>query len=281
MQARVAPGDASRAGASAASPAPWPNLVRLLVPPEQRECSNSGSEPRLEWRDVGGELEPVPSEGGPGAIATLPFEAPAELSVTASAASARSVVELDDGWLVAMDRGEFGAGLYWVERGTLRTRRIDSSLLHSVRWIGTTEFGIVGAAGLCHGDVCTQRTSLYSVVRSVDREWRLEPVTVFEGCPAVIGSAGSAGLLVAAACGGLQRIDRLGARTVASWPPHLYPVQVVGVRGSTETDEVYLVSFGRVAARFSGASAEWFALRHCIDVARDSDGRCSCVAEPP
>jgi hypothetical protein len=191
-----------------------------------------------------------------------------------------------------MDRGEFGAGLYWVERGSLRTQRLDASLRHSVRWLGTTEFGVVGAAGLCHGDICALRTSLYKVSRSVQREWRLEPVAVFDGCPAAFGSsAGGAALLVAAACSGLHRVDGHGARAIASWPSHLYPIQVVSrpadagpataAPTTAASAEACFVSFGRVAVRFSGDSAEWFAPRHCVDVTRGSDGRCSCVAASP
>ncbi len=103
--ANAGPAPGTRAPAApvgAAAPvdaaAPWPNVVRLALPPERRECSNGGNDPRLEWRDVGGQLEPVPSDGSPAAIAPLPFEAPAELSTTTAAAIARSVVASDACW---------------------------------------------------------------------------------------------------------------------------------------------------------------------------------------
>jgi hypothetical protein len=157
-------------------------------------------------------------------------------------------------------------------------QQLDANLLYYVGWVGAFEFGVVGVAGLCHGATCTQRTSAYEVFHAPDEGWRLLPIAVFAGCPSAVG-AGAQGrsLLVAAGCGGLQRIERDSARTVATWPDYLQPWQVTSARHAADPEELYYVSFGRVLARFGQNRAEWFAPLDCATVATGPNAECSCV----
>jgi len=180
-----------------------------------------------------------------------------------------------------VDRGENGGGLYWLRAGTLEAQPLDQNLVDSVRWVGMSKFGILGVAGLCHGDACALRTSVYEISRSVEGQWRLRPAAVLKGCPAALSlDAAGESLVVAAPCGALSRLEADGTHEVAVWPMHLGPIQVVVTGSASSAQAVYYVSFGRVAARFRAGHAEWFAPLDCATVVTEPTGRCSCVSAP-
>jgi len=264
--------------ASRAERSPWPGIAALSAPPRAEECTYSAAQPWLMWQGAGDQLAPRRMAARPVVVAPLPFAAPPVLEVGSS--GTRTVVKVANGWLVAVDRGENGGGLYWVRAETLEAQRIDGSLIDSVRWVGTSEFGILAVAGLCHGDACAQRTSLYELSSTVEGGWGLRPLALLKGCPAAISlaPAGTA-LVVAAHCGALHQIEADAAREVAVWPRHLGPVQVVVTRSAA--DAVYYVSFGRVVARFRAGQSEWFAPLECASVATEPSGRCRCVSAAP
>jgi hypothetical protein len=265
--------DAARAERSA-----WPGIAALSAPPDAEECTYSSAQPWLTWQGDGEQLAPMRMKARPMTVAPLPFAAPAVLHV-AIGAGVRTVVRVDDGWLVAVDRGENSGGLYSVRADTLQARRLDESLIQPVRWIGESQFGILGVAGLCHGDACAQRTSVYEVSPAIEGGWGLRPLALMNGCPAAASlDPAGASLVVAAQCGALYRIEADAAHEVAAWPPHLGPTQVV-VTGSA-AEVVYHVSFGRVLARFRAGGAEWFAPLECASLATELTGRCRCVSAP-
>lgn len=259
------------------SPAGWVGLTRLTAPPERDECHFIGDRPWLSWQGEGERARPVAITRLPARVDPLPFEPPEVLKVAPDSGSSRIVIKVDDGWLVAMHRGEFGGGLFWVG-ASLQVQRLDAELGEYVGWIGKLESGVVGVSGLCHGEACTHRTTVYSVLPAPDAGWRLRPLALFDGCPGAVNvGAAAQSVLVGASCGGLQRIDRDGPRQVAAWPKHLYPIQVSSTAGGEQADELYQVSFGRVAASFGPAGAEWFARADCAAVVSGPSNRCSCV----
>lgn len=267
--------------AERAERSPWPGIAALSAPQQPEECTYSGTQPWLIWQGEGDQLAPVRREARPLAVDPLPFAAPPVLEVGVGSGGTRTLVKVENGWLVAVDRGENGGGLYWVRADTLAVQRLDGSLTDSLRWIGRSEFGILGVAGLCHGDACAQRTSVYEVSPAVEGGWGLRPLALLKGCPAAVSldPAGTS-LVVAAQCGALHRIDADAARDVAVWPTHLGPVQVVVPRSAAGAEAVYHVSFGRVVARFRAGHSEWFAPSECVSVATEPNGRCRCVSAP-
>jgi hypothetical protein len=266
---------------SRAELSPWPGIAALSAPPHDEQCTYLGTQPWLSWQRKGDQLVPERTAARPLVVDALPFASPAVLDVAEGSGGTRSVVKVENGWLVAVNRGEFGGGLFWVRAGTLEAQPLDQNLVDSVRWVGMSKFGILGVAGLCHGDACTLRTSVYEVSRSVEGQWRLRPSAVLKGCPAAVSlDSASESLVVAAPCGALSRLDANGTREVAVWPLHLGPTQVVVTGGTSSAEADYYVSFGRVVARFRAGHAQWFAPLECATVVTEPTGRCGCVGAP-
>jgi len=209
----------------------------------------------------------------------LPFAPPPQLDMRAGSGGSRTAVQVENGWLVAVDRGEAGGGLYSVRAGTLEMQRLDENLADAIRWVGMSEFGILGIAGLCHGDACALRTTVYEISPSIEGGWQLRPRALLKGCPAAIGlDPAGMSLAIAAHCGALHRIEADGASNAAAWPTALSPIQVLVTRSAGSAEAVYLVSFGRVAARFRASQSEWFAPLECASVVTEPNGLCRCVS---
>ncbi len=271
--------DHGSAGAS------WPLVVELDAPPPLVDCGATTRDPALRWQ-LGATPEPVlvrPTYWSQAITeasrVTPPVALPADLEKLSEAAT-RTSVQTDTGWLIAMDRGEAdGSGLYWVPAGTAHAQRLDAPLAAPVRWIARTPFGIVGVAGLCAGDPCVSRTAIYKLLpNDGSPEWQLVPIAVVPGCPAAIGmEADGEAVLVAAGCGGLDRLHAGGAMRVASWPSHLLPREVARWPGARGADSAYLVSFGHVLGRFTNGAAEWYVPRRCPRLERGPTNECRCA----
>jgi len=60
----------------------------------------------------------------------------------------RRVLEVEDGWIVALDVGEFGAGLWWIAKDGRRQKKLGEP--HVVALI-RTKVGVFAATGIDHG----------------------------------------------------------------------------------------------------------------------------------
>jgi hypothetical protein len=246
------------------SPSPWPTLKRLPGPPRWDEYHPDGSRPSAIWEVDGDKIQVLPLKRPSDRVDPLPFEVPPELDATQFAGAQRTVVPVDNGWLVAIDGGEFSMGLYWVNSASRETRSLDRDLLYPIGWVGLAS-GASGdsplaVAGMCHGEGCTHQTTVYELLFVPDRGWRLSPKAVIEGCPgAVTQSSDRRALVIASDCGTLNRLDeRRSVEVVGAWPHYLFPQQVI-VSENRDDTESYFVSFGEVLARFSeGQRPEWF-----------------------
>lgn len=268
-------------GQGAGRGAPWPGWVAVPDPqtrPDDIECAGQLSAPM--WglrRDDGGRVLPVQVGKWAPVVDPLPVELPAELRSSIPADAARRVIDVDDGWLVAVDKGEFGAGLFWVDKTGMRGRRIDSALDERIRWISRVTFGLIGVAGLCHGEACARHTKLYRIDRNERGDWALTPHADVVGCPAARVLDPGADAVLIGTCGALYRVTKAGVDTVGQWSNLLIPRAFeASVTGDAHGD--YHVSFGRLIARFSGSGKpDWFAPTSCASVQRDAGGACSCV----
>ncbi len=83
-----------------------------------------------------------------------------------------------------------------------------------------------------------------------------------DGCPSALSLANSDVLFIASGCNGaLTRLDRKGTSSVAQWPTELFPMEVTASLNDSEPAHAsYYVSFGRVAAKFTDDTTQWFAL---------------------
>ncbi|WP_438014397.1 hypothetical protein WMF18_26235 [Sorangium sp. So ce315] len=207
----------------------------------------------------------------------LPVELSAELRSSIPADAARRVVDVDDGWLVAFDKGEFGAGLFWVDKTGTRGRPIDMALDERIRWISRVSFGLIGVAGLCHGEACARHTKVYRIGRDEQGGWALTAHAAVAGCPAArVLNPGAEAVLIGT-CGALYRVTEAGVDKVGQWSNLLIPRAFdTAVTGDAHGD--YYVSFGRLIARFPGGGQPgWLAPASCASVQRGAGGECSCV----
>jgi hypothetical protein len=253
--------------ATARAPSPWPLLKRLPGPPrwDSYDYHRGGRWRRAAiWQVDGDRVQVLPLRRPPDRVDPLPFDAPPELDHRQFAGTRRTVLAVEDGWLVAIDGGEFAMGLYWVEAGSHELHSLDANLSYPIGWVsnGVRESRNIplAVAGSCHGEGCTHRTTVYELFPALERGWQLSPRAVIQGCPAALTqSADQRALFIASDCGTLSRVnDDRTVRVVAEWPSHLFPYQVI-VTEDRDTEVVYYVSFGGALVRFSGAHSEWFA----------------------
>jgi hypothetical protein len=241
-------------------------LVEVAAPSIPTRCDDRG------WLFLGRAGESVlPTRmrrRRPQVLHPLPEGAPAELAVSFGE---RRVIEVAGGVLVAIDNGEFGAGLYHLATGAAQAEALDSHLSERIHWIGQTRDRIFGVAGLCHGVACDlgKRTVVFEVRldtvssgEDMRQAWRIDPVTVLHGCPDVVDIDEAGRALLIATCHGLFRVDELEATLVASWPSWLGAVDVAEVRGVSAP--LFFVSFGALIGRFGAGRSSWFSTPECV-----------------
>lgn len=194
--------------------------------------------------------------------------APREL---ADAVGERRVVEVPGGALVALDAGEFGAGLYWLADTARQAVALDAHLLHRIRWIGRTRSTVLAVSGLCHGEACHERSRsiVYEVSRAEYAEvagggqaWQIEPLHILRGCPEVISIDQGNDALLLATCHGLHRLNELANTRVATWPSFLSAIDAADVSGPDHNS--YYVSFGQLIATFAPGREAWFTTPQCV-----------------
>jgi len=284
-QAPVTP--ATRADAHAqtnAAPTPvWPGWEAVPDPgadPEQLECSMQGTGPIAR-------LTRTPNQRVVAEVSTtravtreaLPFDD--IIGLPPDALGARQVLAVKGGALVALDAGEFGAGLFFVASSTHRAARLDRSD-EPIRRIVALSFGIVGVSGLCHGDACPSKSGLFRIEPSSRGSWRIEPLQRLDGCPATVSVEPGNEALLVGSCDALRRISNSTVTLIAQWPSPLIPS---AVEAAEENHTVaYYATFGRLVARFTEHEpATWFAPSACPRLVRRADGGCACAtpsAEP-
>jgi hypothetical protein len=235
-----------------------PNLRHLAGPPpfvEERRPRG----PALVWVRRSGAIEAIGIREWQVRTDPLPFAVPAALRVRPY--EQRTVVTQPGGWLVAINRGEFGGGLFWVDRTTLQPRRLDASLASPIHWVGVSGTRIFGFVGLCHGESCTHQTTVFEVVDLLrDHNWQLDARRMFDGCPGAIEEdAVARTIVVAAGCGSLVVIDgEARVHPVVPLPAHLTPINLVVDHEPGAASATYYVSFGRTLAVVRGDEVEWF-----------------------
>lgn len=274
---KVAGPNAATAQRLAPEAAPWPGVILLEKPPPPVDCTEMHN-PSLSWEQAAdGSFRLAharPWARNPDSASAAPAPVVAAIPELQSGDYSVSTIASGGGWLVAIDRGEFDGGLYSVRAGDPVAQRLDGVLWEPVRRITKVDFGIVGVAGLCHGDAALNRTTAYQVTQSEESGWQLRTLAFLPGCPDASATVGDS-LFIASA--GLYRIGKTGATRVATWPEHLPAYQLlINSRGDT-----YYVSFGGVAARFTASATEWFAPRDCPHLEREPGSiLCRCPLGP-
>lgn len=172
----VAPGPAA---------SPWPLLTRLPGPPsaEEYDYHRAGGQRRAAiWQVAGDQIQVLPLKRPPDRVDPLPFDVPPALDHRQFGGIQRSVVAVEDGWLVAMNGGEFAGGLYWVEASSHALHALDATLHPSIDWVSAARREAhdipLAVAGLCHGEMCGSRTVVYELFSASDSGWLLSTQAV-------------------------------------------------------------------------------------------------------
>jgi hypothetical protein len=267
--ANGAPPSSSSANASrqraAAQGAPWPGWTRMEdAATESLLTSCAGRHPGY-WalqKDETGRVSPraaMPRRAPRwDALPVTPL--PPEIAQPAVSGAERRVVEGAKAWLVALDVGEFGEGLYSVDKESRQAVRLDPQLPEAVRWIERLDFGVVAVAGLCHGEGCARATRVYRVDPS-PTGWTLAPLAELGGCPVAIAASSGDREALLLTCKAAHSIRSSGLATAASWQGDFTPIHFSDAAQRDASGALY-VSFGPLVARFQpGAAPEWFGPR--------------------
>ena len=246
---------------------PGAPLLEVSMPSLPMRCRPEGW---LGLSRVGQSVLPTRYRRRPSWVAALPGDRePPELAATLGD---RRVIEVAGGALVALDQGEFGAGLYHLPNAAEHAEPIDAGLSDRIHWIGQARDRIFGVSGLCHGESCAQhkrsvvfevRLDAVAVAGAGERDaWRIDPVAVLPGCPDEIAIDQAERAVLVATCHGLFRVDELGYTTLATWPSWIpAATDIADVRGIDAP--VYFVSFGALIGRFGAGQANWFSVPEC------------------
>jgi hypothetical protein len=268
----TSPGSAS--GPAAPREASWPGWVAVELDHRVIEAC-SGHYPTY-WAltdDGAGRVVPRASSAQPRPPRwdALPAAAvPPEVAQAVVSGARRRVIEDEKGWLVAMDAGEFGGGLFTLDKGASTAKSLDAELPERIRWIERFDFGAVGVSGLCHGEGCATASYVYSIERAASG-WSVSQLAELKGCPSkILGTPGGSEALLLT-CRALHRITASGVAAVAQWQEGLYPVAWEGAAMRDSTGAIF-VSFSELIGKFAHEAAPtWFARKSCLqsDVVTD------------
>lgn len=121
----------------------------------------------------------------------LPFEIERGSAKDGLAGTRRSI-KVDDGWIVAFDAGEFGAGLWWFSSdGKKRDKLAEAWVTHFF----TTEAGLLAIEGLAHMGVSKGR--ILRLARDQGGRWRAEDLIDLKHAPEAAVKRPDGSLLIA------------------------------------------------------------------------------------
>lgn len=158
----------------------------------------------LEWRVyalAGGEpcAEPV-------TIATAPTKSPAFVPKVGRFTHATAHLEVDEGWLVGFNQGEFGAAIYWFSKNGSKNYKISD---HQFVAFARNADGIFAVEGLAHLD--TDEGTVIRLVRSgVGNRWKAISVASLPSAPYAV-SVRKDGTLVIKLTNGIAEVNRTTA----------------------------------------------------------------------
>lgn len=132
--------------------------------------------------------------------------------------------QVDDGWLVGFNHGEFGAAIYWFSRDGSRNYKISNHQI--VDYVSTPE-GMLAVEGLAH--LGSSQGSLIRIGRTNgEGRWKTESLTRLPAAPYAVSRCRDGMLLitlsdslVAVTLGDKLKIETLLAD--ADWGTYLYP----------------------------------------------------------
>lgn len=212
----------------------------------------------------------------------LPVERHTELDDLAWASrGTRFVVDVEDGWVVALNAGEFGGGLYWVARDGSQVRTLNDS--DNVAALVMSTVGVVALTGLDH--MTNGKGEALLVKKDRAGIWRSAHLANI-GASAYAATLTADGTILIVTRTSLVKVDRHGKARVlhrGKWSEFFYVSRKVGAEvesafypGSVIAEPTGDVFIGMRAAivhltprKGGGYREEWLAPAACATHTRD------------
>ena len=257
-------------------PALWVPTAEPPADSEKRECANlTDWTVVLEAQERGGLRAKIAREGRALRDVLPPFAVERDHPGLGGVLSLR----VENGWLIAVNAGEFGGALWWYgPDGDTRYRIADLSVvgLHALPAIGAND-RYIAIEVLSHRGEEIGRVQ--TVVHGSGGRWELRPIASLPSAPHVSTTTSDGGVVIALT-GGVAKVKADGTVEVARVANlgQLYPSSI-----SEASDGSILVGMRRYLLRVPrarGGKAEWFTLAACKDFSvvrsQDAPARCEC-----
>ncbi len=210
---------------------------------------------------------------------------------------ARHVLQVEDGWLVGFDDGEWDGSLWWFSSDGKTSKELEgwsesawrsafAKAAHSgdyrdfpspgnVHALIKTPHGILAFVGLAH--MTLDEGAVFSVSRGSDGAWKAVKIATIEGEPEAVAADSSGGVLVESNKG-VSRVSDSGEVT------ELHAIDTIGLYANsiaeTERGEIflgmrqYVVQLEPVGSSYT---EQWYAPRDCPTFVHTDELSCSCV----
>lgn len=247
---------------------PPPGWVRVEAPASSSAatlCTREGS--GVEWSIEDGEVRVRPPEAE-GVVRDLPYPLPARLMPNRF--SQGRALRVASGWLVAVDGGEWGGGLWAMsEQGAIEQQLLEGT---AVRGLAELPWGFLALVGAPHG---YRPPGEAVTARRVGWRWMLGPRWPLGTAAAAFGRK-DVDTVVVATLTEVVEISRGGVRKLVDLPEAGPPIASVT---ETKAGVVHVGMRGFVLVLTPsgpGYRQEWWAPAGCSVWERASNEECTC-----
>jgi hypothetical protein len=182
-----------------------------------------------------------------------------------------TIIAVEDGWLVGLDNGEWGGGLWWTNTDCSKTSQLSSENVHALVPRGKE---ILILTGVAHMTINRGAISSYTPASAAPGQ--LTTIMFLDSAPSAATPTADGSLLIATLGSILKLTPGNDLQTVYKSPAlHLHPNSIV----STHDNTIYVGMRFYVLRLQNNGSATWFMRSECID-AKPEDDTCVCANIP-
>jgi hypothetical protein len=124
--------------------------------------------------------------------------------VAVRAGEERHVIRVSDGWLIGINLGEFGGGLWWFDSGGKRSKKLSND---NVVGFASTSNGVLVLAGLAH--LSLDEGKVLRVTEGANGNRKVEPLVDLGSAPDTFAMESTGAMLVLTRAG-LVRVNTTG-----------------------------------------------------------------------
>lgn len=194
-------------------------------------------------------------------------------SVAVGTKGFRSVVQVDDGWLVGLDVGEFGGGLWWFSSDGKSSKKLSEDRIKGFAKTSTGVFAVTGLAHLSFND-----GKILQIGNGTAGNRKIQTLAQLGSAPKAFVTETPDALLVLTTRG-LVRVKTSGIteQLLATKYQQLYPNSMILL--SSGVIYVGMRHFmTRLTPAENGYKEEWFVPDNCTQF-KERDYDCVCVSK--